>query len=58
MLSRRFGSALMRMGFKRGDVFGMVLPNIPEFPIALFGASGVGMSVSLFNPLYTAGKSF
>ena len=38
MLSRRFGSALMRMGFKPGDDFGMVLPNIPEFPIAFFGA--------------------
>lgn len=44
----------MRMGFKRGEVLGLVLPNIPEFPIALFGAAGVGMPVTTVNPIYTA----
>jgi 4-coumarate--CoA ligase len=46
------------MGFKQGDVLGMVLPNIPEFPLALFGAASIGMSVSLINPIFTAGKVF
>ena len=32
-MAKKFGSALLRMGGKKGDVFGMVLPNIPEFPI-------------------------
>ena len=32
-MARKFGSALLRLGAKKGDVFGMVLPNIPEFPI-------------------------
>ena len=32
-MARKFGSALVRIGAKKGDVFGMVLPNIPEFPI-------------------------
>lgn len=53
-LIRRFGSSLVRMGFKRGEVFGMVLPNVPEFPIALLGASGIGMPVTTVNPIYTA----
>ena len=32
-MAKKFGSALVRIGAKKGDVFGMVLPNIPEFPI-------------------------
>ena len=54
-LVRRFGSALTRMGYKKGEVFAIISPNIPEFPIALYGASGAGMPVSLVNPTYTAG---
>ena len=34
-LSKKFGSALLRMGAKKGDVIGLVLPNIPEFPIGM-----------------------
>lgn len=52
-LIRRFGSALVRMGFKKGEVLGLVLPNLPEFPIALLGAAGVGMPVTTVNPIYT-----
>ncbi|KZS14605.1 4-coumarate--CoA ligase 3 [Daphnia magna] len=51
-LTRNFGSALVRMGFKRGEVFGMVLPNLPEFPIILLGAAGIGMPVTTVNPIY------
>jgi acyl-CoA synthetase (AMP-forming)/AMP-acid ligase II len=58
VLTRRFGSALVRMGFKRGEVLGLVLPNIPEFPIALFGGAGIGMPVTTVNPIYTAGEYF
>jgi acyl-coenzyme A synthetase/AMP-(fatty) acid ligase len=54
-LIRRFGSALTRMGYKKGEVFGIISPNIPEFPIVLYGASGAGMPVSLVNPTFTAG---
>lgn len=53
---RRFGSALTRMGFSKGDVMGLVSPNVPEFSITVFGAAGVGMPVALVNPTYTAGK--
>lgn len=54
MLARRFGSSLVRMGFKKGEVLGLVLPNLPEFPITLLGAAGVGMPVTTVNPIYTA----
>lgn len=53
-LIRRFGSSLVRMGFKKGEVLGLVLPNLPEFPIAMLGAAGVGMPVTTVNPIYTA----
>nr|CAH0109076.1 unnamed protein product [Daphnia galeata] len=52
-LIRRLGSALVRMGFKKGQVLGMVLPNLPEFPIVLLGAAGIGMPVTTVNPVYT-----
>lgn len=52
-LVRRFGSSLARMGLKRGEVLGLVLPNMPEFPIALLGAAGMGMPVTTVNPIYT-----
>ncbi|KAI9552448.1 hypothetical protein GHT06_022814 [Daphnia sinensis] len=51
---RRFGSALTRMGHGKGEVMGLVCPNVPEFSIAVFGAAGVGMPVALVNPTYTA----
>ena len=53
---RRFGSSLSRMGFRKGDVMAIVSPNSPEFPIALYGASGTGMPVALVNPTFTPGE--
>lgn len=41
------------MGFKQGEVFGMILPNLPEFPIILLGAAGIGMPVTTVNSTYT-----
>jgi len=51
-MSRKFGSALVRGGAVKGDVLGLVLPNIPEFPIAFLGAVGVGVTVTTMNPTY------
>jgi acyl-CoA synthetase (AMP-forming)/AMP-acid ligase II len=44
------------MGARKGDVMSMILPNIPEFPIAFLGACGVGVVLSPMNPLYTPGN--
>jgi 4-coumarate--CoA ligase len=57
-MARKFGSALLRMGAKKGDVMGMVVPNIPEFPIAFLGACGVGITITTMNPTYRPGQSF
>ncbi|ODM92784.1 4-coumarate--CoA ligase 1 [Orchesella cincta] len=54
--SRGLGAALIRAGFKRGDVVGLVLPNIPEFPIAVLGCWSAGLTVSCINPAYTEGE--
>lgn len=54
---RRFGSSLTRMGYRKGDVFGIISPNIPEFAIAMYGAAGAGMPVALVNPTYTPGRT-
>ena len=51
---KMFGSSMLRMGAKRGDVFNMVVPNIPEFPIAFLGAVGVGITITTTNPTYRA----
>jgi len=54
-MSKQFGSALIRMGAKKGDVLAMVVPNIPEFCIAFFGACGVGVTLTTMNPTYKPG---
>jgi len=51
-MAKQFGSALLRLGAKKGDVLGMVVPNIPEFPIAFLGAAGVGVTLTTMNPSY------
>ena len=55
-MAKKFGSALLRMGAKKGDVLGMVVPNIPEFAIAFLGAAGVGITITTMNPTYRPGE--
>src|SRR5688572_17715443 len=52
-LSRSFGAWLQSIGGKKGDRVALMLPNVIEFPIALFGVLRVGMAVVTVNPLYT-----
>lgn len=39
---------------KKNDCFAIMLPNILQFPIALFGALRAGLIVTNINPLYKA----
>jgi acyl-CoA synthetase (AMP-forming)/AMP-acid ligase II len=56
-LCRRFANALLgEVGLRRGDVVGLLLPNIPEYAIAIHGAIEAGIVVTFANPLYTAGE--
>lgn len=53
VLVNRFASALQRMGIQKGDRVAIALPNIPQYPIAFYGAMKVGAVVVPTNPLYT-----
>src|ERR1051326_1942925 len=49
----RFAGELRRLGVKKGDRVAIALPNIPQFPIAFYGALRTGAIVVPTNPLYT-----
>ncbi|PKO69556.1 MAG: long-chain-fatty-acid--CoA ligase [Betaproteobacteria bacterium HGW-Betaproteobacteria-17] len=53
--SREFGAWLQHeAGLQRGDRVAIMLPNLLQYPVALFGALRAGMVVVNVNPLYTA----
>jgi len=49
--SNQFANMLLENGFKKGDVVGINLANIPEYVISLIGAHKVGCIVSGVSPL-------
>ena len=52
--SRAFGAWLQHSaGLKSGDRISIMLPNLLQFPIAMFGALRAGLTVVNTNPLYT-----
>lgn len=51
--ANRFAIALQRLGVKKGDRVALALPNIPQYPIAFYGALRAGATVVPTNPLYT-----
>lgn len=52
-LANRFATALLRLGISKGDRVAIALPNIPQYPIAYYGALRAGAVVVPTNPLYT-----
>lgn len=53
--SNKFGSYLQnQLGLKQGDRVALMLPNILQYPIALFGILQAGLVAVNINPLYTA----
>lgn len=54
-LSRQFASYLQQIaGMGPGDRIALMLPNLLQYPVALFGALRAGCSVVNVNPQYTA----
>lgn len=51
---RACAAGLAKRGFKKGDVFGIYCPNLPEYAIAFLGVSTAGGVCTTVNPLYTA----
>jgi long-chain acyl-CoA synthetase len=53
-MSRAFGAWLQKEArLKKGDRIALMMPNILQYPVALFGALRAGLTVVNTNPLYT-----
>ncbi|MFY7927992.1 MAG: AMP-binding protein, partial [Oligoflexus sp.] len=53
-LANDFASYLQNdLGLRKGDRFAIMLPNVIQFPIALYAASKIGVICVNTNPLYT-----
>ena len=53
-LSRDFAAWLQQdLGLKKGDRVAVMMPNLLQYPVALFGILRAGMVVVSVNPLYT-----
>jgi len=56
-LSRDFAAYLQKtLGLQRADRVAIMLPNLLQYPVALFGALRAGLTVVNVNPLYTASE--
>ncbi|MCP3103203.1 AMP-binding protein [Myxococcus sp. K15C18031901] len=52
-LSTRFASFLQHLGLEKGDRIVIQMPNLLQYPVAMFGALKAGLVVVNMNPLYT-----
>jgi long-chain acyl-CoA synthetase len=56
-LSARFAAYLQTgAGLRRGDRVAIMMPNLLQYPVALFGILRAGMVIVNVNPLYTASE--
>ena len=53
-LSNAFGAWLQGIGCKKGSRVAVMMPNILQYPVCVFGALRAGCTVVNVNPLYTA----
>lgn len=51
--SRNFAAYLQSIGLQKGDRLAIQMPNVLQYPIAMFGALRAGLTVVNTNPLYT-----
>jgi long-chain acyl-CoA synthetase len=52
--SRAFAAYLQSLGLARGDRVAVMLPNVPQYPVAVAAILRAGLVVVNVNPLYTA----
>ena len=52
-LSRDFAGWLQSVGLEKGDRVALMMPNLLQYPVALFGTLRAGCVVVNVNPLYT-----
>ena len=53
-MAAAFAAWLQSRGLKKGDRIALMLPNLLQYPAAMFGALRAGLIVVNTNPLYTA----
>ena len=53
-LSRAFAAYLQSLGLARGDRVAIMMPNVPQYPVAVAAILQAGYVVVNINPLYTA----
>ena len=53
----RLAAGLASGGFGKGDVLAVLLPNLPEYAIAVYGVSRAGGVSTTVNPLYRPARS-
>lgn len=51
--TRAFAGWLQSLGLKKGDRVALMMPNLLQYPVALFGTLRAGCTVVNCNPLYT-----
>jgi len=52
-LSHAFAAYLQGLGLVKGDRVALMMPNVPQYPIAVAGVLRAGLVVVNVNPLYT-----
>lgn len=52
-MSHQFGAYLLSRGMEPGDKVALMMPNMLQYPIALFGCLRAGLVIVNTNPLYT-----
>ncbi|MBK7004069.1 MAG: long-chain-fatty-acid--CoA ligase [Burkholderiales bacterium] len=53
-LSQAFAAYLQGLGLTKGDRVAIMMPNVPQYPVAVAGILRAGYVVVNVNPLYTA----
>ena len=52
-LSRQFAAYLQSLGLARGDRVALMMPNVPQYPVAVAAVLRAGFVLVNVNPLYT-----
>ncbi|NBB20920.1 AMP-binding protein [Runella sp. CRIBMP] len=52
-MSNDFAAYLQYIGLKKGDRIAIQMPNVLQYPVAMFGALRAGLTIVNTNPLYT-----
>lgn len=52
--SRAFAAHLQSLGLQKGDRVAVMMPNVPQYPVAMAGILRAGLVIVNVNPLYTA----